>query len=292
MIQNELGDAAQVAANDNSIGTLSWTNPSDALASGGNPSDIEFGSDAISQYLKITDFGFSIPSNATVIGVLAEFRILREVDLVRDESVRLVKGGTILGDNKAFDMVLPGTYQYVAYGGILDTWGLSFTPDDINSSGFGVVFAADGDEDGIINVDHVRITVYYSTPGGVILAASKAGVNVLTAGNPNDFIFHSDYNTFKIIATGTALAQTVNTDPRVFTIAHGLSYTPSVYGFAKFPDGYVAGPNEKERANTSLPVNRYWNIEADATNIYFRFYKGAGSNYDVDVRYYIFETPL
>jgi hypothetical protein len=35
---------------------------------------------------------------------------------------------------------------------------------------------------------------------------SKTGVDVLTATNPNDFIFHSDLNTFKILAEGSILA--------------------------------------------------------------------------------------
>ena len=33
-----------------------------------------------------------------------------------------------------------------------------------------------------------------------IIAVSKAGIDVLTATSPNDFIFHSEYNTLKIIA--------------------------------------------------------------------------------------------
>src|SRR5574340_130700 len=36
-----------------------------------------------------------------------------------------------------------------------------------------------------------------------ILAVAKSGVSALESENPNDFIYHSDFNTFKIIDTGT-----------------------------------------------------------------------------------------
>lgn len=119
---------------------------------------------------------------------------------------------------------------------------------------------------------------------------SKNGIDVNKSQNPNDFIFHSDYNTFKIIKTGTRLTQSVTANPTTFTVAHGFSFTPIVYGFCKFPDGYVAMPGEKERAD-AIPIDRMWNIEVDATNIYFSFTKGA-SNYNVDLRYYVFESAL
>jgi hypothetical protein len=122
------------------------------------------------------------------------------------------------------------------------------------------------------------------------IRVSKAGVNVLTATDPNDFIFHSAYNTFKILAEGSATSQTVNANPKTFTVAHSQSSIPAVYAFAKFPDGYVALPNESDRALTGSG-DRYWLVEVDATNIYFIFYQGGSGNYNVDIKYYIFETP-
>ena len=128
-----------------------------------------------------------------------------------------------------------------------------------------------------------------------ILAASKLGVNVLTATNPNDFIFHSSYNTFKILAEGIFTSQTVTGNPTTFTLAHGLGYAPNFYAFCKFPDGKtaMAGP-------LSFPFDRdtrvfftgpAFTVEADATNLYFIFTKPS-ANYDVDFKYYIFEVEL
>lgn len=123
------------------------------------------------------------------------------------------------------------------------------------------------------------------------IVITKGGYNALTETDPNNFIFNSDYNTFKILAEGTLLSQSVTASPTTFSVAHGQSITPAVFAFIQFPDGYVALPNEKERAD-AIPVDRYWIVEVDATNIYFMCYKGSLANYSVDIKYFIFETPL
>ena len=124
------------------------------------------------------------------------------------------------------------------------------------------------------------------------IRVAKSGKDALTSTNPNDFIFHSEYNTFKILLEGGLSAQTVDADPKTFSVAHGQSSIPSVYAIAKFADGYACPPGDKERADNTKPVERYWRVEVDATNIYFIFYKGATANYVISLHYYVFETPL
>ena len=128
-----------------------------------------------------------------------------------------------------------------------------------------------------------------------IIAVAKSGKNVLTSTNPNDFIFHSSYNTFKILAEGTLLNQTVNADPKTFTVAHGLSDAPNFYAFCKFPDGKVAmaGPLSfpYDRDTPVFFTGPSFTPEADDTNLYFILTK-PGSNYDVDIKWYVFEVAL
>lgn len=128
------------------------------------------------------------------------------------------------------------------------------------------------------------------TESDVAIKVTKAGKDALTSTNPNDYIFHSDLNTFKILAEGNLTSKTVSGNPSTFTFSHGEGTALSVYGFAKFPDGYVAAPLSKSRASSN-PAERYWVIEVDSTNISFKFWKGSSSNYDVDIKYYVFETP-
>lgn len=125
----------------------------------------------------------------------------------------------------------------------------------------------------------------------IILA--KSGYNALTETDPNKFIFHSDYNTFKIIANGTLTSQTVNASPKTFTLAHGQDITPNFYAFAEFPDGKTALPDSLDytwKPNVSTGYGAF-QLEVDDTNIYFIFSK-PGSNYNVNISYYIFEAPL
>lgn len=107
--------------------------------------------------------------------------------------------------------------------------------------------------------------------------------------NPNDFIFHSRYNTFKILSQGILTAQAVTSDPTTFTVAHGRGEVVTAYAFAKFPDGYVALPREIPRTGE---LERYFQLEVDDTNLYFVFYKGATANYNVDIKYFVFEAPI
>ena len=127
------------------------------------------------------------------------------------------------------------------------------------------------------------------------MALTKKGIDVYDAlanGNPNDFIFHSEFNTFKILAQATFSNLSVNSSNVTFETNHGLGIIPSVYGFAKFPDGYVAPAGERERADSTPPIERCWRIEVDSTKVYLYFNRGTTSNYTAHAKIYIFETPL
>jgi hypothetical protein len=58
-------------------------------------------------------------------------------------SVRLVKGGVISGDNKATGSITTSD-AYYSFGGAADKWGLSLTESDVEASNFGVVVSFNG----------------------------------------------------------------------------------------------------------------------------------------------------
>ena len=89
---------------DSSVGTIVWSNPSS---------------------ITIED---AICSTAVVDG-----------SEVYDNTVSLVKGGTVSGDNKFNTTGWTGTLGYTSYGGSSDLWSLSLTAADINASNFGAV---------------------------------------------------------------------------------------------------------------------------------------------------------
>lgn len=154
-------------ADDASIGTKVWSNPGYAETSNDDRATVsaDYGGNDISHYLKATNFGFSIPTGATINGIKVEIEKSEHVAAANifDESIKLVVGGSITGDDKA-DATEWGTSDaYATYGGESDTWGLSPTAAQINSSDFGAVIAANMPVGfGQARVDHIRITVYYT----------------------------------------------------------------------------------------------------------------------------------
>lgn len=126
-----------------------------------------------------------------------------------------------------------------------------------------------------------------------IIAVSKSGKNVLTATDPNDFIFHSSYNTFKIIATGT-YAFTMPRDAmseRLTTIlTHGLSYTPFAFVFLKWDSEDKVGV-AGEPAPFFMNDNWFSNVYIDSTKIYVGTVNNT-ADINVTVKYYICEVPF
>jgi hypothetical protein len=127
-----------------------------------------------------------------------------------------------------------------------------------------------------------------------IIAVSKKYHDVLTETNPNNFIFHSEYNTFKIVKQGTHSvnipASTLSTD---FTLAHGMWYLPLVHAFALYSTD-ICLPNEKlySPIGSDVWTFAFDELKSDINNIIFTVSNNSGSQINVTFRYYIFEVPL
>lgn len=154
-------------SNDTTVGTVNWDDPENAGASGFLNAEANLNDNQVSRYLKATDFDFSVPNDSTIEGIKVEVRRSAEDNnRIKDNSVRIVKGGSIGSENKAGNSFWGESETYIPYGSNSDLWGESWTPADINASNFGVVFSAkkSSTQDNTIEarVDHIRITIYYS----------------------------------------------------------------------------------------------------------------------------------
>lgn len=126
-----------------------------------------------------------------------------------------------------------------------------------------------------------------------VVAVSKDGVNVLTATDPNDFIFHSEYNTFKIVASGIANFSSVAVGTYSKTIAHGLSYTPLVDAFMKADSNAEVIRSGFEVFFTSPYTSVKFNeVKSDSNNVIFEGQNLTAGTVDLSFKYYIFEVPL
>lgn len=156
------------AANDNSIGTLSWSNVNNILTSNNSRATVTVTSNNITNYLKATNFGFNVPAVAVIQGITVGIERNRSGGSggnIQDSEVKLVKSDGSLGStNKAIATNWVTGEAYSNYGGAADLWGESWTPADINDPDFGVVLSVVGisSSNRVANVDHMRITVTYT----------------------------------------------------------------------------------------------------------------------------------
>ena len=165
-------------ASDNTLGVVSITNPGNALASDNSYATSVLLLSQISNYLKVTNFNFSIPTDAIIVGVTVSIeRSSNTLNGTHDDSVRLVVGGAISGSDKASATQWPTSDAVASYGSSSDLWGLTPTPTDINASNFGVAVAAIADLASTAQIDYVSMTVDYigSNKPGNALRQVKAG---------------------------------------------------------------------------------------------------------------------
>ena len=127
-----------------------------------------------SRYLYVSNFGFTIPATATITGILTEVKRNYSGGSVgglgvKDSVVQLMDSlGVRIGTNKASNTPWTGISTYATYGNSSDLWGATLTPAAINYSGFGVAVMAKNMSASIYtaDIDHIRVTVYYSNPVG------------------------------------------------------------------------------------------------------------------------------
>ena len=158
------------ATDDAAVGIAAWTNPGNAE---GEPNDTRATVTlALSQshYLKMLNpsayYAAPVPTGSTIDGIEVAIERSKTGGIVVDTIVRLVKGGTVVGDNLASGTAWPGTDTVETYGGPTELWGETWTADDVNAGNFGVVLSCEETADigSSARVDAGTLTVYYTEP--------------------------------------------------------------------------------------------------------------------------------
>lgn len=149
-----------------------WSNPSDVTTTGVYAQsllDVTHSDAGISAELQGTNFGFSIPGSATIIGIQVDtawFVTAPPGDGALNEHFSLLRAGSHDGEDKG-GSILPGAATGISFGNSGDLWTSSWTPADINDPGFGatmVVLNYTGVNPVTANVGTIQITVWYTTP--------------------------------------------------------------------------------------------------------------------------------
>lgn len=144
-----------------------WTNPGNAAASDNAYATVTANSTGTNA-LEASNFGFTIPTGATVDGILVEIEAHASASGSVGTGTYVLKGGS-QSPNQNNGGALTTTDAYYSMGSATDKWSFTWTPADINASTFGVRFEPGGTfaTGKTISVDHIRVTVYYTVSGTV-----------------------------------------------------------------------------------------------------------------------------
>ena len=124
-----------------------------------------FDSGNVTDELRLSNFGFSIPNGDTISGITVDvlgWTPSGSGDASYQTVSLFTAPGTNVGDNKATGNLPgsdPGT-TYTTFGGSADSWTAGLTEAQVEDTGFGVAFCFTAiGNNRTINLDHVRITI-------------------------------------------------------------------------------------------------------------------------------------
>jgi hypothetical protein len=144
-----------------------WQNPNNAKVQDGIYTISLLIPLGISQSLVSTGYGFAIPLNAHINGIVVR-AVVRgaQVPAIYDLNVNLTKNGSAISSaNRAHGAVWSFTPNTQTYGSPTDLWGGTWSPSDINNPNFGVMIQlrnSDTFSSRFAQIDYVSIQVYYT----------------------------------------------------------------------------------------------------------------------------------
>ncbi|MBI4801082.1 MAG: hypothetical protein HY796_01025 [Elusimicrobia bacterium] len=155
--------ANQSKTPSNASGT-NWTTPAN-ITDGSNDTWATYNT-TTQDWLKVTNFGFSIPDGATIKGVTVK----REGHghsaydaAAREYQMALTKdGSTVTGTSKTALALPDATDNVVNVGGATDMWGATLSTTEVNSSNFGILIRDDDTTATELAFDAMTVTITYS----------------------------------------------------------------------------------------------------------------------------------
>lgn len=113
--------------------------------------------------LTLTNFGFSIPSGATIDGVAVQIGRKAGSQFGVNSSATLVKGGSATGSPE-YDTDWTLSETSYTFGGASSLFSATLSAADVNALNFGVIISpVDLTLEGVTaSLDYVRMTVYYT----------------------------------------------------------------------------------------------------------------------------------
>lgn len=153
-------------SDDDSAGITAWT-----IAATPPIGEVALAASATSHYFNaryVSAFASQsvLPRNATITGIQVSVTRYQSAGsgAIADYSVRLMKNGRLVGQDKASSSAWPGSATATTYGGAGDLWGLRLNPSDLQAQDFGfsiMVQNTSGLSSATARINSISLTVYY-----------------------------------------------------------------------------------------------------------------------------------
>lgn len=168
------------AANEAGVGTVAWTNPSNALTSNNVYATASLAAGgAISNWLRLTSFGHTFPAGAKILGVMGKLERKKSgpaLSAVKNSQFKIIKAGVIGGSSRSDSpnpswptseaiSTVPSLSGVPTVG---DLWENTLTAANVEASNWGLALSvqeSSGIEGGAVaELDQITSSVYYTAP--------------------------------------------------------------------------------------------------------------------------------
>jgi hypothetical protein len=159
------GTGANVAG----VGTEAWSNPGNITADDGSNASSNTTKNEQTNYLVGSNFGFAIPTGATVDGIEARLQVFSGDAASAITHAIIYKDNSTPGDDLEAGTTnvttSPANYDY---GSSTELWGLTWTPAEINSANFQLRMAmvAGSGTASTQQVDFLAVNIHYTEAAG------------------------------------------------------------------------------------------------------------------------------
>jgi len=243
----------------------SWTSPTNVYTSNNGYATYNIGGSSNSNYLDVTGFGFSIPSNAIVRGISVSIeRKSSASSSLTDTDLYIKKSGCT--DPCGSDHADTGTYYPTSdgtdsHGSSSDLWGKTWTAADINNSAFGVHYRIRNlnSSSRTVSIDQITITVTYSNDTNGI---GTSGTPVTTANIGGTCTYNAQVAHTPCTSTDHVYAGTITSTPAASNPALSMPEVDYDYWWAN------AKPGPKHFCTNASPglASNFFDNNAGYTN--------------------------
>lgn len=160
------------AATNSGVGSVDWTNPSNALTDDSTYASVVTGTGNQSYYLWLTNPNPTEIGDSDTIDAI-RIRMRRDASTnnrVEDYEIRIIVAGVVSGDNKADTVTKWGVVSTtITYGDLAsDVWSLTLTGADVKASNFGFAVSIEGAGGAEGRVEFVDVTFEYTAGAAAV----------------------------------------------------------------------------------------------------------------------------